>query len=128
MSIIVKKALRLATILCSLYISTYVALSANGEYRELWDAHARAWASWYPAGCSIEGSWRGLTRYYLSNTGYLFFPCIYLDRKLIHKGALTVSAQGDGFRIARISENGKRIEPVASPVSPDESISGRTSR
>jgi hypothetical protein len=58
----------------------------------------------------------------------LFFPCIYLDRKLIHKSAITVSAQGDGFRIARIAENGKCIEPVSLPANPAGPISDRSSK
>lgn len=100
------------------YLSIYVVLAAKGEYRELEDQHSLAWAVWYPAACSTEGSWRGLKRYYLSDVGYIFLPCIYLDRKLFHKGCLTVSAQGDGFRLARITVDGKRIEKISSPYSP----------
>lgn len=100
--------------LAGVYLLTYFTLSACGTYRDEGLVTGQRYAVWQPALCCWTKSLRhGKTAYGLTTVGKVFLPLALLDRHLIHKTKLLISVQGDGQVLARISEDGKRIEQIA---------------
>ena len=107
-----RRILKVTVLLLATYAVCYATLSAAGRYQELEDQHGRKWAVWCPSGCYVPLQRRGLSDITLTNLGLVFLPLIIVDHKILHQRAMTFSAQGDGYQVARISVDGKRIEPA----------------
>jgi hypothetical protein len=102
--------------LAGIYLLTYIALSACGKYRGEGLVPGQYYAVWAPARCCWTKPLRhGKTANGLTIVGEFFSPLVLIDRHLIHKTRLLISVKGDGQVLARISEDGKRIENIVEP-------------
>jgi hypothetical protein len=103
------KLLKALKLTCILYVGSYAVFSLTGYYHETEDLHGRKFAVWHPRFCRTETTWRNLPSTNITWAGGLYLPLLLVDNKFIHPTRLTFSVKGDGFRVAYISENGKRI-------------------
>jgi len=111
--------LKVMALLLATYAVCYATLSTLGRYQEIEDQYGRKWAVWCPSGCYLASQWRGLPDIKLTDLGFVFLPLIIADHKIVHQRVLTFSVQGDGYQVARITADGKRIQPAHLPYSGD---------
>ena len=91
------------------YVGSYSFLSFGGQYSEVENMHGTKWAVWHPVLCRRQTTWRNLTVTDITWTGGFYLPLLLIDNKLVHPTKLTYSVNGDGFRVASISDNGRKV-------------------